>query len=279
MKHLYVSDLDGTLLNDSTRVSDESARIITDITQRGGMVTVATARTPATVEMLLADTRIDVPAIVMTGASLWDRSTRRYVDPTLLPASEAAKAVDIFIKNGLEPFVYTVDGEFLKVYHHGEMTAEERHFVDAREGLGLKKFILDATSGQVREAENVILIFGMGDYERLSEIERRLNEAGDYSISFYEDIASPLYYIEVFGAGVSKANAVRKLAKRIGADRITVYGDNLNDLSMMEIADDSVAVANAKEEVLARASRVIGDNNSNSVARDMLRSFNLESEI
>ena len=52
---------------------------------------------------------------------------------------------------------------------------------------------------------------------------------------------------------------------------MTVYGDNLNDLPMFEVADEAVAVANAMPEVIARADRVIGPNSASSVARDMLR--------
>ena len=38
--------------------------------------------------------------------------------------------------------------------------------------------------------------------------------------------------LKSFAAGVSKAAAIGKLARQIGADTVTVYGDNLNDLSM-----------------------------------------------
>ncbi len=52
-RRLFVTDLDGTLLNRDSRVSDESARIISMLSRRGVMITVATARTPATVDTLL----------------------------------------------------------------------------------------------------------------------------------------------------------------------------------------------------------------------------------
>lgn len=86
---LYITDLDGTLLGPDSRVSGESARIITDLSRRGALITVATARTPATVEPLLHDTLTTIPAIVLTGASMWDRSRRVYLDPMTLAAGSA----------------------------------------------------------------------------------------------------------------------------------------------------------------------------------------------
>ena len=55
-----------------------------------------------------------------------------------------------------------------------------------------------------------------------------------------------------------------------GADRVVVYGDNLNDLPMFAVADEAVAVANARPQVLAAADRIIGRNTDDSVAKDMM---------
>lgn len=64
---------------------------------------------------------------------------------------------------------------------------------------------------------------------------------------------------------------MRILARQVGAERITAYGDNINDLPILNIADDAVAVENAVPEVKAVASRVIGPNTSDAVAVDIRR--------
>ena len=81
--------------------------------------------------------------------------------------------------------------------------------------------------------------------------------------------------LEVVAQGVSKAAAVRAMAERTGAEWVTVFGDNLNDLPMMEVADEAVAVANAMPEVIERADTVIGPNSEESVARYILESLGL----
>ena len=74
MKTLYVSDLDGTLLGSDSRVSQRSAELITELSARGALITVATARTPATVVPLMAHAATGVDYIVMTGAAGWNLS-------------------------------------------------------------------------------------------------------------------------------------------------------------------------------------------------------------
>ena len=69
---LYITDLDGTLLNGNSVVSPRSTQIINDLLHKGMRFTVATARTPATVVPLLQQLDLDIPAVLMNGAVLYD---------------------------------------------------------------------------------------------------------------------------------------------------------------------------------------------------------------
>ena len=73
--------------------------------------------------------------------------------------------------------------------------------------------------------------------------------------------------LEIFAPGVSKAAAVDRLRTLTGADEVTVFGDNLNDLPMMAVADRAIAVGNALEAVRDAADEIIGANSTDSVAR------------
>ena len=78
-KTLYVSDLDGTLLGDDSQLSrgtiDTLNRIIG---QLGGLFTVATARTPATVVPLMQEVHATLPFIVIGGSAMWNPVTHSY---------------------------------------------------------------------------------------------------------------------------------------------------------------------------------------------------------
>lgn len=268
MKTLYISDMDGTLLGNDSLVSPQSAAIISELSRQGALITVATARTPATVDPLLASTYTRCPAIVMTGAALWDREKRQLVNTQLFSPGSAAKIVERFRHAGLDPFIYTVASPtHLDVYHGIDMNPSEDDFYQARRQLELKKFHLGSTPS-VDEMDRAILLFSIGDTDRVARLAEDLQSRPDCSVSFYPDLHSPARsLIEVFAPGVSKARAVQDLARQLGADRIVVFGDNLNDLSMMAVADEAVAVANAFPEVKAAADVVIGPNSADSVAK------------
>ena len=79
-KTLYVTDLDGTLLDSDIKVPDAAVDMINRAIDSGALFTVATARTPGTLYRLLRDIRLNLPVIAMTGVTLWHPDTGCYSD-------------------------------------------------------------------------------------------------------------------------------------------------------------------------------------------------------
>lgn len=269
MKHLFVTDLDGTLLNGDSRVSERSSAIISELSRHGVPITVATARTPATVVPILSHTHTSLPAIVMTGAALWDREHNRYVS-TRPFAPELDEEVMASIREcGIEPLRYTFTDTdpLLHVYCNRPLSEATEAFIRDRKDATLKEFHIDEACPA---SAQTMLYFAMGPRANVFAAADRLRERGDCSVSAFTDIFGPdTGILEVFASGVDKASAITALKKQVGADRVTVYGDNLNDLPMMAVADDAVAVANALPEVKEAANRVIGYNTADAVALDI----------
>lgn len=282
VRTLYVSDMDGTLLDGNSRVSLKSASILSDLAAEGALVTVATARTPATVQPLLekvtaAEVEIDgkqvsLPAIVMTGAALWDRTHARFIECRLLSEADAVKISEIFSYENLRPFTYCLSGDsFLNVYHTAAMSDRENSFYQERRHLELKRFHLDQHPAKM---DHVVLMFATGPVEAIKRACDHLRRATGCAAAWYPDIFTPdTGIIDIYAPGVSKAAAVKELARKVGATRTVVFGDNLNDLPMMRVADVAVAVDNALPEVKAEADIVIGRNTEDAVARFIAEDF------
>ena len=113
-----------------------------------------------------------------------------------------------------------------------------------------------------------MLFYAMGQSEGIIHAAEALRSQSDCSICCYPDIFNPsVYNLEIFPPGVTKAAAVEELKRQTGADRLVVFGDNLNDLSMLAVADVAVAMGNALPEVKAAADVVIEPNYTDAVAR------------
>ena len=268
MSTLYVSDLDGTLLQPDAKLSDETVALLNDAIEKGKLFTIATARTPATVSTILSRVHLRIPAIVMTGAALWDSGTGRYSDVKFMPRESVGQLIEIYRRIGCPTFIYTLVDEKLCIYHDGPMWSAEEDFVAERIGNPYKRLRVDIPLPPEEEMDKVVLFYAI----QPDAISRAVYEATSgvkgTRPQFYHDFYGPeIGIVEQFSAEATKALAMRALARRLGAEKIVAFGDNINDLPMMAEADLGVAVENALPEVREAAGLVIGCNTQNAVAR------------
>ena len=276
---LYVSDLDGTLLNEDSVLSGDTIAMLNRIIEElGGLFTVATARTPATVVPLMQQVHANLPFIVIGGSAMWNPVTCDYEHTRCIDDETVNAVSDVFDRHGLHPFIYRRHGSLLYTHHCGSLSVQEERFVAARQHLPLKRFFLDDEHYR-HNADEALLIFAMNKYAVLKALATDLQAVSTCTVMLYHDIFDESEgYLEIFTAGTSKAGAIRDLARQVGADRVVVFGDNRNDIAMLQAADHSVAVENAFSEVKAAASEVIGPNTADSVPRWILHELEARSE-
>lgn len=276
MKTLYITDLDGTLLHDNAQVSEFTARTLTALSRRGALISVATARTPATVSHIMAKVHTTVPMVVMTGAAMWSPLSHTFSDLQLIERDRIDALQRVFAASAVTPFCYTLaaDSTHLEVYHSAaELSPAEQYFVDLRKKLSLKHFDLHSDAPD-SALNRVALFFAIGSEADIVAAAEAAKAATDCYVSYYKDIYFPdTWLLEIFAHGVSKAHGVERLRQLTGAERVVVFGDNLNDIAMMQCADVAVAVDNALPQTKAVANIIIGSNNSDAVARYILEDF------
>lgn len=268
---LYISDLDGTLLNDSSRISDETRRLINAAIANGALFSIATARTPATVSGLLKGMDIRLPMVVMTGAALWDMKTNRYYDVRFHTPETARRLIEIYLDAGLPTFIYALgEDQIIHIYHLGIMDDLARRFMEERNSNPFKTFHVNerGESETLPPLDRILLFLTMQPTEPAKEVYERIRKVEDCRPIFYHDMyGDEIAELEVFAADASKAIGVAEIARQAGADHIVAFGDNVNDIPMLSAVDHGVAVGNAVDEVIRIASEVIGPNTEDSVAR------------
>ena len=270
-KTLYVSDMDGTLMGADSRLSQRTVDILNDLIARQGLLfTVATARTTATVVPLMQAVHATLPFIILSGAALWNPVERRIEQVQAIPAEEVTRACAIFERHGVRPFVYRQHGNVIHTHHYGTLSQVEHEFVEARRYTPYKHFLLGDASYHTSD-DATMLIFAMSHGNALEQIYHEVRQQVHCSpILYYDNNDKQLALLEVYAEGCNKAAAVRCLSQQVGADRVVAFGDNNNDLPMLQAADHGVAVANAVPALLTAADEVIGPNTDDSVAQYLM---------
>lgn len=267
MKTLYLSDLDGTLLNSEAEISNYTKVTLNTMIASGMYFSVATARTGATALKILDGLTVTVPVILMNGVCIYDPVSGHYVKVESIPAASRPEMFRLFKKYGLSGFLFTVEGENLNTYYENTDTPNAKAFIEERIKKYNKVFTkVDDFSKYI--AKNIVYYSISDKKEKLEQACGELSADPNLNVEFYRDVYNEdFWYMEICSGAASKYNAVRFLRERYGFDKVVSFGDNLNDLPLFSASDECYAVKNAKPEIKARATEVIGSNNDDGVAR------------
>ena len=268
-KTLFISDLDGTLLNKEARLSENSAKIIRELVENGLLFTIATARSLSSIS-ILEELGLYLPCVQLNGVLMYDFSKHEYIGSTSIEPADARSVLDILRENDRMSFVYKADKQYGIHVEFEELKNDvEKEFFEARRDKDYKSFSKVGTI-TAEDNDNVIYFTMVDEYERLFPIYKKISEIPGVRPTLYSDNYSDLYFLEVFSSKATKAHGMLDIKKRIGAERVVAFGDNLNDIEMLRSADIGIAVADAVEEVRSIADIVIGESYNDGVANYLL---------
>ena len=263
-KTLWISDLDGTLLNKDKQISHTTEQIINRMILEGENFTIATARTPATVGEMLQNLHMTMPVVVMNGAAIYHLKIQRYEHTLHLEKVQAGQIQNILEKHKKNAFIYTLYEDSLTTYYESLQNKHEVSFYEERKNKLHKRFIQE----KVPEDATILYFTIMGD----ESVVKAIYEEGClikgikciYSQDVYD---SSNYYLEIYHEKVSKAYAIAYLRKHYDFNRVICFGDQVNDRDMFEVCEEKYATENAVSSIKHLATAVIGHHHEDGVAK------------
>ena len=263
-KILYVTDLDGTLLNSKIKVNQESIDIINELVKNGLIFTYATARSLVSAAPPTDGLMLKMPVIVHNGAFIVDSNDGKILMAETFTSEQVEKVRKETEKNKLSPFVYALMNDRQNVsYNINKVNLGMQNYLNDRDGDNRMKPLLD--DNNLYNGDVYYFTF-IGTKEELTEMHNTFKDDSNYICNFAKDIYYDDFWLEIMPKGATKANAILKLKKLYDCDKVVCFGDAINDMSMFRIADECYAVENAVPELKKIATGVISSNDENGVA-------------
>lgn len=242
---LIALDLDGTLLDKDKQISSLNAEALRLCEARGMHVVLSSGRSFESVRKFCREVGLKSPIISSNGARV-DASLMGPVWLELpIPETLSWKVMRLLDESGLHYELYHKNKLF--IINGDEQPGQGYETkVDAQDGF-VQERILD--HGQM-EREGVpfaykYVIFSH-DYPALDRLHEQLLEIEHLNInSSWRD------NVEVMAEHAGKGSCLKYLAGRLGLsrDQIMAFGDNLNDLDMLQYAGWPVVMENGLEEI------------------------------
>lgn len=231
---MAVLDMDGTVLNNEHRISEENVAAIKKAVNNGITVVIATGRSLMAVENYAEELELNEYIITGNGSEIWDLEGPELIERTPIETELVQVMWDLKRNYGTKHWAASVG----KVWK-----AELPEDLSAQEWLKFG-FVMDSI-----EMKDAVLA--------------ELNNHDGLEISN----SHPLN-IEVNAKGVHKAKAIERILslKNISFEQVLACGDSLNDITMIREAGIGVAMGNAQPEVKQTADYVTLGNQEHGVA-------------
>ncbi len=249
MKRIVFSDVDGTLLNSRQEITPLTERAIKALKEKGIPFAITSARSPSGIYPILNEYGFNCPIISYSGALILDEN-RKVLYHRGMKKSEAKSLLEYMedCRMDLSWCVYSLDEWIVKDKSDPRIIHEENE-VKAQAMQGT----VDSAAND--EINKILCICGPG---KIWEIESKLKEKfPQYSIVKSSDIL-----LEIMESGITKETAVRTLCSLwdIPLSNAAAFGDNYNDVEMLEAVGSGILMGNAPEELKKRIPMQTEDN-------------------
>ena len=133
MNTLYVSDLDGTLLNSDVKISENSKNIINTLIDKGMNFTVATARSLVSASDKIEGLNLKLPVVVYNVTFTMMKDTGKIVNSNYFNKVDRDFIIENIKKSSLNPLVYSFVNNVEKVsYNKNFVNQGTKYYLDVR---------------------------------------------------------------------------------------------------------------------------------------------------
>jgi len=262
---LYVTDLDGTLLNSNEKLSEYTIKVINGLIKKGMNFSYATARSIVSASLVTQGLNLNVPVITFNGTFMVNSYTKERIEALYFNKYEIEYIKNTLIKYSINPLVYSdISGD------------EKVSWIESKENQGIKNYKFRRNNDKrLRPVEtieevfqgNIFYFMCIGSKEDLEKLYNNLIGMEDLTCTFQKEIYNDDYLCEIYTKEANKGNSVKRLKEKLNCNKIITFGDAVNDIPMFKISDECYAVENAAEELKNCASGIIGSNEADGVAR------------
>ncbi len=272
MIKLIACDIDGTLLGKVKILSERNKKAILEAINHGVIFAIASGRDYHDIMPLIDD--IPCHIICGNGAEYYDEKGNLLLS-CYMGKDACVKVIDVLLKHQLYHMIFTTSGT------RTPMNVDDVKAMFVKRKIGLYDGDFDKELEKLNQrrrfkemkhlddfedlnATHIIKVEGFDmTEERISKIKEELKDIDDIYVS-----SSFRNNIEVTDTNATKGAIIKLVAQKLNiqTDEVMVIGDGLNDLTMFEMFENSVAVDNSEDVIKKLAKYHVASADNDGVA-------------
>ncbi|MFS0560174.1 Cof-type HAD-IIB family hydrolase [Terribacillus sp. 179-K 1B1 HS] len=259
-KHLIALDLDGTLLTDDKHISEKNKQAIAAAIRAGHVIVIATGRPHRASLAYYRELGLTTPMVNFNGALIHHPDDKKWdAVHSPMPIRTARKIVDTCHKLNVKNIIAEVMDD-VYIDRFDQYLLDLFHLEEEDDPIKV-----GSLTQLLQDDPTSLLIYPHED--QVASIRETL-EKEHAEVIEHRRWGAPYHIIEIIRKGLSKAVGLQKISHYydIPQKNIIAFGDEDNDLEMIEYAGAGVAMGNAIGPLKAIADYTTGSNMEDGIA-------------
>lgn len=282
MYKMITIDLDGTLLNSYSEISEENRNALKYAKEKGIEIVLASGRIANSVANIANEINANNYFISGNGSMLYDMQNNKILYENYIDKEKMLELIKLCERNSIYYNIYTEDAVIAKSINYNVLFY---NYENSKKNQERKtKIIIESDVYSYIKESNIQKFLKMTIcdenkivFSRITKMMKKIPEVDVLDVSHMsrkmiksgtESIEIGYYYTEITNRNVDKWYAIEELMRIRGIkkDEVIAIGDNMNDKIMIQEAGFGIAMGHSNPEVKKVANYVTKDNNENGVA-------------
>lgn len=221
---LFVSGLDGMLLDENEMLSGFSKVELNRMIDDGMKFTVSTMRTPASIVEPMKDIRLKLPVIAMNGAVLYDTIKNSYIKAYIISRETAQSVMKRVEQADVCCYANVLIDDMLVIYYADTDDAANQDLVRKLRTSPYRNYVRRPLPND----ESVVYFTLLGKRDHIELLYAELVDEGYAEmlrIVTYDSTDYPGYsYIKIYNKNATKENMIAYLKEQLSVEKAITFG-------------------------------------------------------
>ena len=266
MNKILFTDLDGTLLNNDSMISDRTKKSLDSMISSGNKLVLSSGRPLDSILEVKEQAGISYPGIFIianNGSLIYDCDRKKNILELRLTFEDVSFVWDLALKMNLHIQTYT-DSAIITPFKDDEICSYQKK-------IHLPAIYTNSPLSILKNPPFKLLAIDLNNKKHLTSFSDALSKKFSNRLS---TIFSNDHYLEIFSSKAGKGNALLYLCNYLNIPIANSFaaGDAMNDLSMLLASGHSIAMCNADQSLKDIAKIVtLYSNNENGLANIIMK--------
>ena len=277
MYKLIAIDIDGTLLNSKSELTDKTIETLKMASDKGVYIVLTSGRMTSVIKDFCKKIGADKYLIAENGASIFDLQKDELVYKRYIPKKTVMDIINICEENNIYYMVYTNKELIVKNLKHMALFFHKQNY---NPNARLETHIAGREYIENLEDDFTKIMICDEDRSIYNSIVNKLSKIENIDVTTIPHISTKVLtigseekiisysYADIAAKNTNKWTAIENLITRLGIDKseVIAIGDNINDIQMIENAGLGVAMENGSPVLKDLADEIAPSNDNDGVA-------------